>query len=147
MGYSGPVLQPVSATISSTNKAEDMAGNCIDGETGGKLCHTKSESAPWLAIDYGQQVIIKSVEIFNRRGQYANRLKNVDIRVAEERPKSDYGNEMFTGGQLFGHFKGPAENGEEILVTGQKHISKCKKIDFAYYRCTDIREVRHCPNE
>ena len=121
---SGPVLQPVSATLSSTNKAENIADNCIDGETGDKLCHTKLEAAPWLAIDYGQQVIIKSVEIFNRRGQYANRLKNVDIRVADERPKSNSGNEMFTDGHLFGHFKGPAENGKEILVTGQKHNSK-----------------------
>ena len=110
--------------LSSTNKAENIADNCIDGETDDKLCHTKSEAAPWLAIDYEQHVIVKSVEIFNRRGKYAHRLKNVDIRVADERPKSDSGDEMFTGGHLFGNFKGPAENGKEILVTGQKHNSK-----------------------
>ena len=114
------MLQPVSAILSSTNNAKHIADNCIDGETGGKLCHTKSEAAPWLAIDYGQPVSVKSVEIFNRKGQYAHRLKNVDIRVADEHPKSDSGNKMFTGGHLFGHFKGPAEKDEEILVTGQK---------------------------
>ena len=118
------MLQPVSAILSSTNNAKHIADNCIDGETGGKLCHTKSEAAPWLAIDYGQPVSVKSVEIFNRKGQYAHRLKNVDIRVADEHPKSDSGNMMFTGGHLFGHFKGPAKKDEEILVSGQKHISK-----------------------
>ena len=118
------MLQPVSAMLSSRNKAENIADNCIDGVTGdNKLCHTKSEAAPWLAIDYGRQVIVKSVEIFNRI-KLANRLKNVDVRVADERPKSDSGNDMFTGGHLFGHFKGPAKKDEEILVTGQKHISK-----------------------
>ena len=123
--YSGPVLQPVSAILSSRNKAENIADNCIDGVTeDDKLCHTNLEGAPWLAIDYGQPVIIKSVEILNRRGKTAHRLKNVDIRVADESPKSDSGNEMFTGGHLLGHFEGPANNGEEILVTGQKHISK-----------------------
>ena len=119
------MLQPVSAMLSSRNKAENIADNCIDGLTGdNKLCHTMLEAAPWLAIDYGRPVIVKSVEIFNRRGQYAHRLENVDIRVADERPKSDSGDEMFTGGHLFGNFKGPAENGKEILVTGQKHNSK-----------------------
>ena len=111
--------------LSSRNKAENIADNCIDGVTGdNKLCHTMLEAAPWLAIDYGRPVIVKSVEIFNRRGKTARRLKNVDIHVADERPKSDSGNEMFTGGHLLGHFEGPANNGEEILVTGQKHISK-----------------------
>ena len=65
----------------------------------------------------------KSVKIFNRIN-LAHRLKNVDVRVADERPKSDSGNEMFTGGHLLGHFKGPAEKNEEIVVTGQKQISK-----------------------
>ena len=112
--------------LSSTNNAKNKADNCIDGETGdNKLCHTKSEAAPWLAIDYGRQVIVKSVKIFNRIN-LAHRLKNVDVRVADERPKSDSGNEMFTGGHLLGHFKGPAEKNEEILVSGQKHISKLK---------------------
>ena len=111
--------------LSSRNKAENIADNCIDGVTeDDKLCHTTLEAAPWLAIDYGRQVIIKSVEIFNRRGKTAHRLKNVGIRVADEHPKSDSGNETFTGGHLFGYFKGPAQNDEEILVAGQKHISK-----------------------
>ena len=55
----------MTATQSSTAKGE-IATNCIDGDTGGALCHTDNEATPWIAIDYGTRVMVERVEIFNR---------------------------------------------------------------------------------
>ena len=86
------------------------------------MCHTQGrltgpgETAPWLAIDYGKSITVKRVDIFNRDDCCGDRTKNVDVRVSNELPIS--GSEMFSGGSLFGHFAGPASNGEHIIISG-----------------------------
>ena len=87
-----PELKPVTATMSSTFRSDDhfRAAKCIDGNTRGPdvgvsdgeavdLCHTDGEPAPWLAIDFGTQVNVRRVEIFNRISCCAERTRNVEV--------------------------------------------------------------------
>ena len=107
-------------------KADFPAAKCIDGDTEGhsfhdrNMCHTNGEPSPWLAIDYGTTVTVKTVEIFNRDGCCGDRTKNVDVRVSNELPTSD--NQMFSGGSLLGHFAGPGTNGQLITITGETDL-------------------------
>jgi len=124
------LLQPVTATQSSSYNNKYLAVKCIDGNTMGPddgseevghMCHTKDERAPWIAIDYGKTVAVQRVEIFNRVNCCGDRTKNVDVRISDELPSS--GNQMFSGGTLFGHFPGPAAEGEHIVISGQREVS------------------------
>jgi hypothetical protein len=92
--------------MSSTySDSEELpAANCIDGDTN-NLCHSQgAENAPWLAINFGQSVDVKSVTIYNRIG-YEGRFRNAEVRVTDDLPAD--GSVMFTGGQLLGTFEGP----------------------------------------
>merc|ERR1712203_413924 len=74
-GVNSVLLQPVTATQSST-RAGFSATKCIDGDTtgpdsgfddrGDDMCHTNEEPAPWIALDFGETVLVNRVEIFNR---------------------------------------------------------------------------------
>ena len=90
-----------------------------------ELCHTEWEPAPWIGIDYGTIVTVKRVEIFNRRDCCAGRTQNVDVRISDEIPTS--GSQMFSGGTFFGHFAGPATNGQHIIISGQNLLLKERK--------------------
>merc|ERR1712203_586048 len=156
-----PLLQPVTATQSST-RAGFSASKCIDGDTtgpdsgfddrGDDMCHTNEEPAPWIALDFGETVLVNRVEIFNRVACCGDRTENVDVHVADELPTS--GSELFSvkhvtpvsedtddhddseeddseendceedeeEGTLFGHFAGPATNGQHIIISGQREM-------------------------
>ena len=120
-------LHPLAANLSSTRRVGYEASKCIDGRTDFSddwvledpdLCHTKDEPTPWLAIDYGKQVTVERVELFNRHHCCAERTRNVDIRISDELPTS--GSQMFSGGTLLGHFAGPATDGQKITISGVK---------------------------
>merc|ERR1712018_809842 len=127
----GLPLQPVTATQSSTSDGRFIAAKCIDGDTTGvddgvdsvfgDMCHTNEELAPWFAIDYGRTVTVATVEIFNRVSCCGHRTRNVDVRISDELPVS--GSRMFSGGTLFGHFAGPATNGQHITISGEREMS------------------------
>ena len=119
-------IQPVAATLSSAKNPDYEAAKCIDGRTLGPddsqsenpdLCQTKEETEPWLAIDYGKKVTVEKVELFNRRDCCGERTRNVDIRVSDELPSSNF-SQMFSGGNLFGHFAGPGSDGQHIVISG-----------------------------
>ena len=119
----------MTATQSSTLDDRFIAAKCIDGDTTGSdrggdqvgdMCHTDEERAPWIAIDFGKTVTVDRVEIFNRVACCGDRTRNVDVRISDELPTS--GSEMFSGGNLFGHFAGPAFNGQHIIITGKKQL-------------------------
>ena len=118
----GEKLVPATASMSSV-LANYTAENCIDGNEGGEICHTRKEAAPWLALDYGSEVKVSSVVLINRiRGDVgAARTKNVNIRVSSTPPVS--GSEMFTGGQLLGTFEGPGTQGQRIEVTSDTELT------------------------
>ena len=82
------------------------------------MCHSgePGEQSPWLALDYGTSVTVKRVDIFNRDA-FGGRTRSVDVRVSNELPTS--ANQMFSGGSLFGHFAGPATNGQHIIIQGK----------------------------
>ena len=120
-------LQPVKATLSSTYQginSDFRAARCIDGDTGSDhgpdgrytICHTRNDPYPWIAIDYGTTVTVQRVEIFNRRGCCGHRTRKVYVRISDNLPTS--GSQIFSGGTLFGHFAGPATNGQDISIEG-----------------------------
>jgi hypothetical protein len=112
--------QPISAKMSSTHKANVAAEKCTNGDTE-DLCHTNVENAPWLAIDFGQSVHVKSVTIYNRKNCWcANRTRNAEVRVTDVLPAD--GSKMFTGGQLLGTFEGPGTDGQVIHIQGVKTL-------------------------
>ena len=129
--YTGYKLVPVAATLSSTLEDHSWNGpgsfgasNCIDGNRGGpevvdnvaKFCVTNGEPAPWLAIDYGNSATVQRVEIFTRNGCCGETTRNVDVRISDQVPVS--GSQMFSGGNLLGHFAGPATHGQLITIEG-----------------------------
>merc|ERR1719158_344625 len=107
-------LTPVTAKLSSTSFPHFAATVCIDGELKArhKLCHSKKEDAPWLALDYGEdkQVSVEKVLLYNRHDGSFERTKNVQIRISNELPKS--GKTMATCGEALGTFEGPATKGQ-----------------------------------
>ena len=113
-------LEPVTAILSSTWDESHAASYCIDGvtQTHSHVCISQNEHAPWFAIDFGTEVMIERVEIFNTFG-HANgaRTRNVEIRISDELPTS--GDEMFSGGTLLGHFAGPGTSEQHIIIPGQ----------------------------
>ena len=91
---------------------------------GTNMCHTKSETAPWIGIDYGSTVTIRMVKIYNcgdRNNNCGDRTKNVAVRISDELPTSS--EKMFSGGTLLGRFDGPAANGQMIRISGRKDQS------------------------
>ena len=107
---------PVNASMSSTSEGR-IANMCIDGSEDVGFCRTDSETAPWLAVDYGSEVKVSSVVLINGNNSVASaaRTNNANIRVSSTLPVS--GSEMFTGGQLLGTFEGPGTPGQSIEVT------------------------------
>jgi len=119
-------LYPVNASMSSVYLAGYYpASKCIDGITtdgdwgGGSgadgMCHTGKDLFPWIALDFGTQVMVKRVDIVNR-SVLGDRTRNINIRVGDQLPAS--GEEMFTGGKLLGQFDGPATDGQYISIQG-----------------------------
>ena len=82
------------------------------------ICHTNGGSFPWIAIDYGTRVAVQSVEIFNRRGCCGDQTRNVYVRISDKLPASD--SQIFSSGNFFGHFAGPATDGQHIIIPGKK---------------------------
>ena len=81
---------------------------CIDGNTGGSVCHTNHDRYPWIALDYGENVTVsvEKVVIYNRKSWYG-RTRNVEVQISNELP-TQKGQSKFTGGQLLGIFPGKA---------------------------------------
>ena len=118
-------MRAVSATQSSPYDGL-TAEKCIDGVVSGgrsNVCHTNGdigEKTPWLALDFGAVVSVEKVVINNRDDCCGDRLRDAEIRVANQLPSS--AQEMFRGGQLLGIFKGPAKTGEEVTLTSSTEL-------------------------
>merc|ERR1719193_1101877 len=119
-------LYPVNASMSSVYLAGYYpASKCIDGITndgdwgGGSgadgMCHTGKDLFPWIALDFGTQVMVKRVDIVSR-SVLGDRTRNINIRVGDQLPAS--GDEMFIDGKLLGQFNGPATDGQYISIPG-----------------------------
>ena len=115
------LLQPVGASLSSDCCGEKhIAARCIDGNTDGTtevdLCHSNHEVAPWIAVDYGSEVTVYWVEIYNRKDCCGGRTRNVYVRVSNRLPTNASNH---APGVLLGHFPGPGTDGQRITVSGQ----------------------------
>ena len=60
-------------------------------------------------------VSIETVVLISRKNCCGERTKNVEIRLANELPPKP-GNQMFSGGELLGTFKGPGTDGQRIEI-------------------------------
>ena len=117
---SGPQLKAVRAVLSSEYSKSFQASKCIDEIDGKNMCISKSEMAPWLALDFGRQVSVGRVVLHNRGDCCGDRLRNVDVRVSDTLPQT--GSRKFTGGTLLGSFTGPSQDGrkEEIKSSTER---------------------------
>ena len=79
------------------------------------LCHTLSEHAPWIAVDFGSEVTVYWVEIFNRADCCGGRARNVFVRVSNKLPTDA---NVHAPGVLLGRFVGPGTDGQLITVSG-----------------------------
>ena len=140
-------LRPGRAILSSTFSSEFEADKCIDGDTTSgyySMCHSEDEPVPWLAIDYGTTVTVQRVEIFNRQDCCGSRTRNVDVRISESTiPHTALW--FFTGGSLFGQFRGPATDGQQITISGRKLHELL--IPDKYLRPSNIWKIHHSPDE
>ena len=73
-------ISPKTASISSVYAGHD-ADNCIDGKTETFCQSDPSGLFPWIALDFGAPVWVKTVSITNRERCCGNRTKNVHVRV------------------------------------------------------------------
>ena len=66
--------------------AEDSAGAVSGVLTGGFGFHTGKEDRPWWSIDFGEEVVVRMVRIFNRLGEvkFSDRCIEFAIEVADE---------------------------------------------------------------
>ena len=127
------------------------AAKCIDGDkttkTVDNLCHSNrdaNERAPWLALDFGaSDTSVERVDIFNRADCCGERLKNVEVRVANELPTD--GSQMFSGGSLFDKFDGPGFNGQHIIIPGKCPLLM-NRDHYQYFRSSQVRQICHYPN-
>ena len=128
------------------------ADKCIDGITDGPdsgnpgddLCHTSYppppeylgsgiwiHNYPWLAIDFGVEVFVKKVVLFNRRECCYNRTRNISIGISNCLPDSERNPPFWSkcGGSWIDSFapsisdhppnqqlRGPAGPGQQIEV-------------------------------
>ena len=108
------------------------------------MCHSNcSTNTPWLALEFSGQVNVTRVDIYNRvdNSITAARLKNVEVRLTEELPTSD--DQMYTGGELLGTFKGPGTKGQTIIkVDGNApKIGRYVLIQMNHRNCLNLYEV------
>ena len=102
------------------------AAKCIDGKRTAdpsqhdpSMCHSDccngQENAPWLALEFSGPVNVTRVDIYNRvdNPTMAARFRNVEVRLTEELPTSD--DQMYTGGELLGTFKGPGTVEQKVI--------------------------------
>ena len=102
------------------------------------MCHSgDSEQSPWLAIDYGISVKVERVEIFNRDDCCGDRTRHVDVLISNHLPTTF---RMFSSSFLhFGHFVGPATNGQQIIISGEDaccgfyNLNQFINLPSAYY--------------
>merc|ERR1712013_253390 len=104
-------------------------------------CATKEENAPWLAIDYGTDVLVERVEIFNRINCCGDRARNIDIYISNALPTS--ANEMYDeGGPRFGHYDGPGEDGEHIIISGPPTPGRYVIVQINFPTNLNFEEVK-----
>ena len=103
------------------------------------MCHSRGERTPWLAIDYGSRtsVTVERVEIFNRDDCCGDRTRHVDVLISNHSPTTF---RMFSSSFLhFGHFVGPATNGQHITISGEDaccelyNLNQLENLLTAYY--------------
>ena len=106
-------------------------------------CSNCSTNTPWLALEFSGPVNVTRVDIYNRvdNSITAARLKNVEVRLTEELPTSD--DQMYTGGELLGTFKGPGTKDQTIIkVDGNApKIGRYVLIQMNNRDCLNLYEV------
>jgi surface protein len=82
----GSLITPVRAELSSTDSLDGQARNCIDGARD-SICHSwgASQEAPWLLIDFGTQVDIALILVYNRVDCCDARINGARISVSNSR--------------------------------------------------------------
>ena len=88
----------------------------MDGEDEGYFssCRTEKELAPWIAFDFGKEVEVRSIVIYSRHDERAEKVMNLDVRMTADLPED--GDGKFTGGKSLGSFNSTLEQCQRILI-------------------------------
>ena len=109
------MLEPMGATLSSTYLVY-RAFKCIDGDITGSFCQTNEESAPWIAIDYGTEVTVHKVELFDITHCCPERTDNVHVWVSDELPTSS--SQLFRKGNHLGVLRDRTKENKPLTISG-----------------------------
>ena len=126
-------LKPVAAFQSSRSEnlhnAERLGPEkCIDGiidnlgdfwHPNFSLCATRTQRAPWLAIDYGEgvKVSVEEVVLYDRVDCCIGRTRNIEIWLADKIPTS--GEQKFSDGKMLATLPGAVhadDHGRGIVI-------------------------------
>ena len=122
-------LQPVAAILSNFYYCNQCgAFRCIDGltnDTKENQCPTHPETAPWLALDFGEeaQVSVEKTVLFgsvfnedksSRWNRNWNRSRNVEVWLADEIPTT--ASAKFSEGHQLGTLAGAATFGKKVEI-------------------------------
>ncbi|VDI25850.1 Hypothetical predicted protein, partial [Mytilus galloprovincialis] len=100
------------ASQSSTHSSRFAASKAVDGVEN-TFTHTKNQKNPYWSVDLGKTVIVKQINIINRKNCCGNRLKNIAVTVGVNMNKMKH----------CSNFKGPGKNGQFIVLTCKTPIS------------------------
>ena len=150
---SSEYVDPKNTSLSHNLGAE----KCIDGITDGPdsgnpgddLCHTSylppsyperpwTHNYPWLAIDFGIEVYVKKVVLFNRRDCCYSRTRNVTIRASNSLPG---GGGEFHGGSSIAYFFGPGEPGQQIEKTNTWGWNNTERYGWGRYLIIQVKKA------
>ena len=146
--YGNP-YQPVPDQHSLNRHVALFSGSkCIDGstddETYEKICSTKHEKYPFLALEYEDPIEVYKVIIYNRGDCCGHRLANVRVIVTDKHPYAfEYYEETVKGtstyyifkghpifpyqfqflGDILGTYEGPASTKEVIPIVSKKPLT------------------------
>ncbi|XP_076112654.1 uncharacterized protein LOC143080614 [Mytilus galloprovincialis] len=100
------------ASQSSTHSSRFAASKAVDGVEN-TFTHTKNQKNPYWSVDLGKTVIVKQINIINRKNCCGHRLKNIAVTVGVNMNKMKH----------CSNFKGPGKNGQFIVLTCKTPIS------------------------
>jgi len=118
----GNQLLPTEVFQSSTHPCSkpDICGaaqRCIDSNIT-TFCHTKTDDAPWFALNFSVPVVVTKVDIYS--ASWA-RVGDLEVRVTNTLPTD--GSTVFSGGELFGiypsherNFEGTPQRGMYVVL-------------------------------
>ncbi|XP_052063387.1 uncharacterized protein LOC127703040 isoform X5 [Mytilus californianus] len=124
------------AAQSSTLHSKYAASKAVDGNENTFTLTRHGNDAYW-SVDLGKTVNVKQINIINRKKCCGNRLRNIAVRVGQNRHQM----------KLCSNFKGPGKAGQVIMLTCKSPISgrhvKLLRSGKGYLSLAEVQVIGH----